>query len=185
MLDLPTPPELRAERLRRGLTQAELAARAGISQSMVARVERETVDPSLSTLRAMVDALNAARSDEATAGELMTADVSRLAADDTIGSAVRVMRAKGFSQMPVLEGEVPVGSLSEADVVHLLGPDQPEHLANRRVREVMGPPLPSVAPGASAQVARRLLEDHAAVLVVERGRVLGILTKSDLLGTID
>ena len=49
-MHIPTPEELRARREALGMKQTELAKRAGISQSMVARIEAGNVDPRVSTL---------------------------------------------------------------------------------------------------------------------------------------
>jgi chemotaxis signal transduction protein/DNA-binding XRE family transcriptional regulator len=46
---------LRTARLRAGLTQRQLAERAGTSQAMVARIEGRRQSPSLSTLRRLLD----------------------------------------------------------------------------------------------------------------------------------
>ena len=50
-MHIPTPEELRTRREALGLKQTELAKRAGISQSMVARIEAGNVDPRVSTLK--------------------------------------------------------------------------------------------------------------------------------------
>ena len=42
---------------RRGMTQAELAKRSGVSQSTIAQIESENKDPSISTLRKIATAL--------------------------------------------------------------------------------------------------------------------------------
>lgn len=47
---------LQEARRRSGLTQAELARRAGVPQSTVAKIERGRRDPSLSTLERLVHA---------------------------------------------------------------------------------------------------------------------------------
>lgn len=49
-MEIPTPTELREKRLQMGLKQADVARMAGISQSMVARIEAGSVDPRVSTL---------------------------------------------------------------------------------------------------------------------------------------
>jgi transcriptional regulator with XRE-family HTH domain len=46
---------LAAVRKRHGLTQAQLAARAGTSQAAISRIERNLVSPSISTLRQLLD----------------------------------------------------------------------------------------------------------------------------------
>lgn len=50
---------LRWARLDAGLTQAQLAARVGVSQQQVAKLERPGANPSIATLRKIADALGA------------------------------------------------------------------------------------------------------------------------------
>jgi len=57
-MQIPTGDDLRNARKTRGLTQAELADRADVSQPLIARIESEDVDPTLATLHAIVSALN-------------------------------------------------------------------------------------------------------------------------------
>jgi len=46
------------ERIKQGLTQAQLANKLGTKQSAISRLERGTVNPSLSFLRRLAKALN-------------------------------------------------------------------------------------------------------------------------------
>lgn len=52
------PKQLKRIRLQLGYTQAGLADAAGVSQSIVAKVEAGAVDPTFKTLRAISAALN-------------------------------------------------------------------------------------------------------------------------------
>lgn len=185
MLRLPTPADLRAERKRLGLTQADLAEAAGVSQSFVARIELGEVDPSYSTLRSIVDALNRAEMSERTLEELMTEPVVSVDPDASIGEAVDQMRDREFSQLPVVDEGVPVGSLSEEDVVRALADEEPPEVAQQTVRQIMAAPFPALDPDESVDVALRMLEERDAVIVVEGGQAVGLLTKADLLGEIE
>lgn len=185
MLGLPTPSDLRSERVRLGLTQEELAERAEVSQSLVARVELGEVDPSYSTLEAIVEALNAADRRERTLEEVMTRPVVAVAPGDPIGEAVDEMRDRGFSQLPVVDEGVPVGSLSEEEIVGAMADADPDELADTAVEEVMAAPFPAMDPDEPVEVALRMLEDRDALLVVEGGKARGVLTRADLLGTIE
>jgi transcriptional regulator with XRE-family HTH domain len=49
--------KLRAERTRRFLTQDALAAKAGISQKQLSKIERDDVEPRFSTVLRLADAL--------------------------------------------------------------------------------------------------------------------------------
>ena len=55
-----TPAQIKAARALLGWHQADLARAAGISLNVVNRVEREVVDPRVSTLRALQRALEEA-----------------------------------------------------------------------------------------------------------------------------
>lgn len=57
-MELPTGDDIRTARNEKGLTQSELADRAGVSQPLIARIESDDVDPTIDTLYAVVSALN-------------------------------------------------------------------------------------------------------------------------------
>ncbi len=184
-LRLPTAQDLRALRLRLGLTQAEVARAAGVSQPLVARVESGSVDPRFSTLRAIVEALNRAEREEVRLRALMTHPVEVVRATDTVAEAIRLMRQGNYSQLPVVQKGLPVGSVSEKAVVHAISEAGDVQAVSRSpVRDVMGAPFPTGAPDMSVDQAFGLLEDHPAVLVMDRGRIVGIVSKSDLLNLI-
>ena len=48
---------LRKQRTRRALTQAELAKRAGVTTATVARIERDEIEPRMTTLRKLAQGL--------------------------------------------------------------------------------------------------------------------------------
>lgn len=184
-IHLPLPAELKALRRRLGLTQAQVAKEAGVSQPLIARMENGSVDPRLSTLRAVVDVLERAQRKGVTLAEVMTTHVTSVRASDTVAVAIRVMREKGISQLPVLAKGVPVGSLSDRSIVHALSEAQDaEALARMPVSRVMGPSFPMAGPTTSVEQAYPLLEDQPAVLVVDRGKLVGIVAKADLLSLV-
>jgi predicted transcriptional regulator len=62
-MQIPTGEDIRAARKDKGLTQSELAERAGVSQPLIARIESDDVDPTIDTLYSIVSALNDSTSD--------------------------------------------------------------------------------------------------------------------------
>lgn len=184
-LFLPLPAELRALRKKLGLTQAQVAHAAGVSQPLVARIENGSVDPRYSTLRSVVEVLNKAERKGVLLREVMTTPVTGVRASDTVAISIRVMREQGISQLPVLHKGVPVGSLSDRTIVHALSEaSDAEELARTPVQKIMGPPFPMASPEMSVDQAYRLLEDQPAILVVERGKAVGIVAKADLLSLV-
>lgn len=181
-LHAPLPSEVRALRKKLGLTQASVAKAAGVSQPLVARIEGGSVDPRLSTYVAVLDALNRAERKGVLLSEVMATPVASVRATDTVSAAIKTMRELEISQLPVLAKGVPVGSLSDRQLVHALGEAQDaQQLAKSTVGAIMGPPFPVAAPDMSVDQAARLLEDQPAVLVMERGKLVGIVAKADLL----
>lgn len=184
-LQVPLPGEIRAVRKKLGLTQAEVAKAAGVSQPLIARIENGSVDPRLSTYTAVVEALNRAERKGVLLSEVMITSVASVRATDTVSAAIRVMREKDISQLPVLAKGVPVGSLSDKQVVHALSEARDaEELARKSVGDIMGPPFPVAGPDMSVDQAARLLEDQSAILVMERGKLVGIVAKADLLSLV-
>jgi CBS domain-containing protein len=114
--------------------------------------------------------------------------------DETLDLALSLMHADRIRHLPVVDAEERlVGILSDRDALAADSPlaeESPEAEAARllargarRVREVMtGEPL-TIAPGASAVEAARLLghDKFGALPVVDEGRLVGIVTVSDFL----
>ncbi|MCA1812684.1 MAG: CBS domain-containing protein [Halobacteriales archaeon] len=181
--DIPEPQDLRRWRQALGLTQAELAKRAGVSQPLIARIEKGSVDPRLSTLRGVVRALASAERDAVRLKEVMSSPVVAVRSLDTVGRAIEVMRTHGFSQLPVVQKGLPVGSVSERGIVHQLhGTRDPQALERMAVRDIMGPSFPIVDPDTAVDTVYGMLDQHSAVLVMERGRLIGLVARSNLLG---
>ena len=67
--------------------------------------------------------------------------------------------------------------VTEEGIVRHLSPD----LSEEPVEKIMEPPLPSVSEDTDLVTVRSLLESHPGVLVVRKGRLVGIITRSDLL----
>ncbi|HSU75119.1 MAG TPA: CBS domain-containing protein, partial [Terrabacter sp.] len=106
--------------------------------------------------------------------------------NETIRDAVQILREYGVSQMPVVKAEPPVmsgevaGSVSERALLEALFTGK-AHLADS-VEKHMETGLPLVGAGSPVSAARKELEDSDAVLVVEDGKPIGVLTRADLLG---
>jgi len=96
--------EIRKERKRKGLTQSVLAKKAKVSQALIARIEKNQVDPRLSTLRKIVEALMEDTQPRGSrAIDIAVKDVIVVNDDDTIEKALKLMRKYGISQLPVLK----------------------------------------------------------------------------------
>jgi cystathionine beta-synthase len=106
--------------------------------------------------------------------------------EETVGSAIAILREYGVSQMPVVQHEPPVmaaeviGSVVERELLDAVFADRAaldEPLGKR-----MSPPLPVVGAGEPLPVAYAALEHASALVVLDDGKPTGIITRSDLLG---
>ncbi len=105
--------------------------------------------------------------------------------DETVRSAISILKEFGVSQMPVVQAEPPLALAEVLGTVtdrHLLEAalSKPE-VIDGPVRAVMDGPLPTVGSGEPVDLAAARLSASPAVLVVDEGRPVGILTRSDLL----
>jgi cystathionine beta-synthase len=102
-----------------------------------------------------------------------------VAPGDTVTVALQQMDELGLSQIPVIEEGRCVGSLRENRVLAKVVRDR--ELLNAPVREVMETGFPSVDVDASSSEVTRRLQSSPAVLVEEYGRIVGIITRHDVL----
>ena len=114
---IPSPEDIRRMRIRAGLTQKELAERAGVSQSLIARIERGSVDPRLSTLKRILSALDDAMRGKVRAKDVMHSPVITVQVKDPIEKAAQLMWRYGISQIPVLNGDRIVGTVFEDSII--------------------------------------------------------------------
>jgi cystathionine beta-synthase len=107
-------------------------------------------------------------------------DVISLDLNDRLGRATELFKQHGISQMPVLDDGKLSGILTESDVLH--------HLVSGRstkdtvVAEVMERRVSTVGTGASSAELPRIFERGEVAIVVDDARkVIGIITKMDLI----
>lgn len=174
-MDLPTPADLRKRRTELGLTQSELADLADVSQPLIARIEGGDVDPRLSTLRRIVTSLEAAERDVIRAEDLMHGEVVYIGPDETVGEAATRMDEEAYSQLPVIQDGIPVGSISQGDLVGLDAEARDEP-----VERHMSESFPTVSKDATLDEIGNLLEHYKAVIITEAGETTGIVTDADL-----
>ena len=164
-----------------GLTQTDLARKAGISQSMVARIESGSVDPRVSTLSRIVAVLSRKEEPPYRARDVMHTPVYSVGPGDPVSRAVEIMEKNDISQVPIVEGGVPVGCISESAIVSALEEGEMHGSGSRSVRDFMEPGFPTVPLEADVRDVVHLLRENHAVLVVDGGRVASVITKHDLI----
>jgi len=174
------------EKMRRqvGVTQTKLAEEAGVSQSLIARIEAGKVDPKYSKVEKIFTALKRlSKGKVLLARDVMSKGVVHVKSRDSVEKAAEIMRKKDISQLPVLDdNNVIVGSITEEDVLDRVAKGtRLEELSLTLVDEIMRESLPEVTKDTPVPLISSLLEYSPAVLVKDRGKTLGIIARSDML----
>ena len=107
---------------------------------------------------------------------------------ETVRDAIAVLREYGVSQAVVVRAEPPVtagevaGTIDERSLLEAVFTGRAQ--LTDTVQQHMGPPLPQVGAAESLAVATTALSTADAVLVIDGGHPIGVLTRADLLGFV-
>jgi len=183
---LPDLSEIRQRRKQLNLTQQQLAELSGVSQSLIAKIEGETAIPSYENAKKLMDCLERISETHGVIAEhLMKPRAITISGAENIQKAIRLMEKNGFSQLPVLENGAVIGTVSEKGLLAKIEQGlSREQMAQKPVREAMEEALPQIQPNTPFKVVASVLEHAPAVLVAEKGKIKGIISKSDLLKSV-
>lgn len=180
---LPTTEDIGRKRRQLGLKQAELARMAGVSQSLIAKLEAGTIDSSYTKVKTILDVLNRLETNtKIQERRIVPNKVISIQKDEPVSKVVMLMKAHGYSQIPVFDGNQSVGSISEKTILRqvLDGKDLVE-VSDVLCEQIMEEAFPQVGDDAPLSLISSLLQTYQAVLVAKKGSVVGIITKADLL----
>jgi len=167
-----------------GLTQKQLADLAGVSQSLIAKIESGRIDPAYSKAVQILDALEKQQKKAKKAvTEIMSGTIISVEEGDTLEKAIHLMRKNNISQLPVLEKDKCVGAISEGMIVELLSEGE-TNLKSTLVGDVMADAFPVIPATSLVDAAADLLCYYPAILLERKGKLVGIVTKADLLKAI-
>lgn len=166
-----------------GLTQNELAKISGVSQSLIAKIERGSIDPSFSKTMAIFKTLQRLQvKNSKKVGNVMTRDVISVDSDSTVDEVVKLMHKHAISQMPVLSKDEVIGSVSEKVLIKKLSDEEGSRkLFREQVKKVMEPPFPTVDEDTPVELLIPMLNFYPAILVMKGKDIIGVVTRADLL----
>ena len=112
-------------------------------------------------------------------GDLMSFPVHTVSQDTSMEETARLLRSKGCTGVPVVGGECLVGIISRRDFQRI----RKESQLKAPVKAFMSPRVLTIEPGKSPMQAARLMIKHdvGRLPVVADGRILGIVTRSDVM----
>jgi predicted transcriptional regulator len=179
----PTLEDIAKRRRQLGLKQSELAKMAGVSQSLIAKLEAGTIDSSYTKVKTIFDVLERLEfKTKIQAEKVLHNEVVTVQTSEPISKVVKLMKDHGYSQIPVFEGKQSVGSISEKTILHqILEEKDLEQISALPTEKVMEEAFPQINEDAPLSLITSLLQTYSAVLVSKKGVVIGIITKADLL----
>jgi len=175
--------EISKKRKMLGLTQNELAKLAGVSQSLIAKLESGRIDPSYTKVKTIFDVINKLElKNKIKADRINYNKVVSVQEKQLVSEAVVLMKKYGYSQLPVLNNRQVVGSISEKTILsQILAGNFLDQISELPIKEVMEESLPQVNEDAPLSLISSLLQVYPAVLISTKGNVVGIITKADFL----
>lgn len=180
-MDMPEIKLIKTMRKQLDWTQKDLADAAGVTQSMINKIERGTKMPSFETAGKLFNILSeriAKQSNKlGVARDISVKLVFFISPDQTVAEAIKKL-GDNFDQLPVVEEEKCIGTISNKRIITLM---DKENFQQKQIREVMEPPLPIIAEEEQLTKVRRLLELFDALLTTKDGKITGIITRTDLL----
>ena len=150
------PKVLKKERLVNGFTQSGLAKKAGVSQSVIAKIESGRIDPTFAIMEKISFALHGSKK---VAKDVMVSQI--LYSTGNMKKDILLMKEKNVSQLVAGVGVI----VSEKSLI--LGKSSEE--------------VPCVPPDFSVEILRTILVHVPVVLVILNGKVIGIVSRSDVL----
>ncbi len=163
------------------LTQHQFAKQSGVSQSMIAKIESGKLDPAYSKVKKIESALAAlSHKEEKKARDIMTLKIISTKLDEKVLSVISLMKKHNISQIPVIDKNKVIGLITESSILS----KPPEELKNAKARDVIIDSPPIISKETGLEVIKQLLNYYSCVLVKEKGELIGIITKVDLIRSL-
>ena len=160
------------------LTQAQLAKKSSVSQSLIAKIEAGRLDPTYTNAKKIFNALDElTKKIEVKAEELMIKKPIFVSPESPITDVVKRMRKYEISQVLIIDQGKLIGYVSESDILDAFTKGK----KGAKVKDIMEDSPPTITKKASMTIVSDLLKFYPIVAVVEQGRIVGVVTKADIL----
>jgi predicted transcriptional regulator len=173
-------PEIKRMRKLHDLTQSELASLANVSQSLIAKIESGKIDASYTNVQKIFDCLDSLKQKkEPKAEDIMSTRIFSIPGSAPVSEAIRKMKQREISQLPVVENEKSIGLITETDIIAKIS--EGKNASELLVRDVAEEAPPTISGKTPLSAVTELLRYASLVLVSEKGKLKGVITKADVL----
>ncbi len=132
-----------------------------------------------------LDAMKQEGNKDLTAIDVASRNIVTVQSSESVHRASEILKTTGYSQLPVMSGEVPVGSISERDIFDMLRQGYSmDQMRSTPVVKVMNESFPIVSDSTPITLVTMLMSDSNAVLVAQKGKIVGLITNADMLKLI-
>jgi predicted transcriptional regulator len=170
-----TPEELKKRRIELGLTQKGLSEAINVSQSIISKFEAKKNYPGYHTIKEIEERIyKLGHGSEKKIDSVMVRHIHSFRPDAKVRDVMRLFKTKGYSQAPVIDSKGRVVGLITAQ--GLLDADKDESIL-----QLLEPEPPIIAKDAPVSAAKTLLKGFPLVLVNDRGKIVGIVAREDVL----
>lgn len=173
---------IKQKRSQLNITQKQLAAQSGLSQSAITKIESKRIEPSYSTVKKIFDSFDSFENQKQDrCSQLMHKKLFSIKSNETIKTAADAMKKNAVSQLPVFDKNRLVGHISEEIIYNRIMEEDKSKVFKKQVKEIMKDPLPTINAATPIKIAMPLLKTNPAILLTDKDKIVGILTKEDLL----
>ncbi len=186
-MEIPDLSQIMLFRKKLGWTQKQLANKAGLSQSMIAKIESGKKNPSLETARIIFSLLKTEHESQIhhsriSAGKISTYPIITIVPEANIAEAIHKM-GNLYDQIPVVNHGVCVGCITSNLILNLMASSNEtnKHIDEYNVEECMQDSLPMIGEQTPLTAVNSLLRVFPAVLTMNHGKLTGIISRMDLI----
>ncbi|MFX1275830.1 MAG: CBS domain-containing protein [Promethearchaeota archaeon] len=173
--------KLKTLRRAAGLTQTELAKIAGVSQSLIARIEKGGIDPRASTLEKIIRAIYFAKEPEQKISEFATKNVIKINSKEKLSKAASLMSEMAISQLIIIDDKnTIIGSIREKSLTQNLL-EKGTSILDEEIENYLDDPFPEISISTHLEEIKSLLLDNDALILIDKGKLSGIVTKADII----
>lgn len=163
------------------LTQFQFAQKAGISQSMIAKIESNKLDPTYSKVKKIELALELlTKHQEKQAKDIMNKHIISVSKDEKIPNIIKIMNKNAISQVPVIEKDNILGLISESSILN----KSIEDIKHLKAMDIMESIPPIIDKSTEMNVIKQLLRYYPIVFIKEREKIIGLVTRADLIKSL-
>ncbi len=156
------------------LTQFELAKKANVSQSLIAKIESQKLDPTYSKVKKIDEAIKSLSNiHEKTAKDFMNTKIIFINKDTKRNKIKELMLKHGISHIPIIENDKILGLVTERSLLH----NEEAKIAE----EAMIEPCPIINKDTNINLVKSILDYSSIILIQDKGKIIGIITRADLL----